>query len=511
VAIFYVLTLFVLSTHELAHAHATKHYGARVPSMGFLLIYLTPAFYTDTTEGYVLATKYERIVIVLAGVWSELMICAVATPIWWGTPPDTSVHEAAYFVMLMTGFVCVLINWNPLMKLDGYQILCEIIGVAELKEDSTAYVSAWVKRYLVHLPVEVPYVPKGRRLGFAVYALLSGAYSYTVLYVVARFAGNVVRNFSPEWGFIPEIAVALLIFRSRIRKLVEFMKFVYLDKKDHIRSWFTHRRSLMAGSIALILVLLPLWHESAWGRFVLEAGRRVVIRAVVPGTITEIYANEGLRVTPGVALVRLRNLPLQSRIDESRTAYEVAASNANTALLHHANLGLALRERDRSAEQNRNWQAQGSYLDVSSPLAGIVLTPHLRDRLGAFVTEGSELVEVGDLTEMRARVYVSEHDIYKVGVGALAKLVVEGIPTKVESHVISLAAVSSESDPGITERTRYSGLNPPRFYAAQLTIPNNRNVMKPGMVGTARIYGERRSIAGFAWEGIRQLLGRKVW
>src|SRR3984893_11201851 len=133
---FYLLAVAVLCIHELAHGHAAKHYGARVPAMGFLLIYLTPAFYTDTTEGYVLATKYQRIVIVVAGVWSELMICALATPIWWASPPNTPIHNAAYMVMLMTGIAAILLNWNPLMKLDGYQMLIEIIGVAELKEDS---------------------------------------------------------------------------------------------------------------------------------------------------------------------------------------------------------------------------------------------------------------------------------------------------------------------------------------------------------------------------------------
>jgi hypothetical protein len=33
------------------------HYGARVPATGFLLIYLAPASYTDSTEGFVLASR----------------------------------------------------------------------------------------------------------------------------------------------------------------------------------------------------------------------------------------------------------------------------------------------------------------------------------------------------------------------------------------------------------------------------------------------------------------------
>ena len=234
VAILYVLGIFVVAVHEFAHAHACKHCGGRVPAMGFALIFLTPAFYTDTTEGAVMGTRYDRLIIALAGIWSELMVCSIATPIWWLSDPGTLLHDGAYFLMMLTGIVSLVVNWNPLMKLDGYHMLCEIIGIADLKEDSTAYLSAWVKRHMWRLPVEVPYVPKKRRLGFAIYALLSGAYSYTVLTVVARFAGNVSRNFSPEWAFIPEVGVAFLVFKSRIRLLVNFMKLVYLDKKDRL-------------------------------------------------------------------------------------------------------------------------------------------------------------------------------------------------------------------------------------------------------------------------------------
>jgi len=511
VATFYLLAVAVLCIHELAHGHAAKHYGARVPAMGFLLIYLTPAFYTDTTEGYVLATKYQRIVIVIAGVWSELMICALATPIWWGTPPNTAIHNAAYMVMLMTGIAAILLNWNPLMKLDGYQMLIEIIGVAELKEDSTAYLSAWVKRHIWRLPVEIPFVPKQRRLGFVVYALLSGAYSYTVLYVLAHFAGNVFRNFNPEWSFIPELAVAGLIFRSRIRRLVNFMKFVYLDKKDRIRAWFTRRHSLAVAAGLLVFLILPLWHESATGRFVLEPIQRSVIRTVVPGTVTDVYASEGQSVTSGAPLMRLRNLPLQSKVGESRAAYEAASTSANTALLHYANLGMALQERDSSDQQRIQLESQASYLELSSPFAGVVLTPHLKDRLGAFLPEGTEVAEVADLRQMRARMYVSEHDMFKFWLGSPAKLHVDGSIRKWQSKVTSIASVSSQGDPRVAERIQYSGLNPPMFYVADLVVPNLESFLKPGMVGTARIYGARRSLAGLAWEGVAEFLGRKLW
>jgi putative peptide zinc metalloprotease protein len=268
--VLYCILFAVVIVHEFAHAYTSKHFGGRVTAMGFALVYLTPALYTDTTEAEVTATRYQRIIVTVAGVWSELMICAVATIVWWGSAPDTPVHNGAYFLMMMTGIMSVLLNWNPLMKLDGYFMLCDLVNITEIKEQSTAYVSAWVKKHIWRLPVEVPYVPKRRRWWFALYAIASGAYSYTVLYFVAGFVGNIVRNFSPDWGFIPEIAVALLIFRSRIRLLVNFMKFLYLDKKDRIAALGTPRNLAAAGLILAVTLGLPLWPDSVSGKFLLE-------------------------------------------------------------------------------------------------------------------------------------------------------------------------------------------------------------------------------------------------
>ena len=391
VAVLYGLGMLVVTAHEYAHAHTCKHYGGRVPSMGFALIYLTPAFYTDTTEGAVQATRYQRLVISLAGVWMELMICAVATPIWWGTPPNTLVHDGAYFLMLLTGITSILVNWNPLMKLDGYHMLCEILGIADLKEASTAYVSAWVKHHIWRLPVEVPYVPKRRRLGFVVYALLSGIYSYAVLFLVAGFVGNVFRNFDPQWSFIPEVGAVLLIFRSRIRLLGNFMKFVYLDKKDRVHAWFTVPRSIGIAAVAALLIFLPLSRDSVTGRFVLEPQIEAQVRAAVPGMVAAVYAEEGEQVVAGAPLLKLRNVPLQSQVSRANADYALATERATSAVLRFSDMGSTAVDRDRLGLERGELAKAAANLEVTSPISGTVLTPRVQDRLGSYVTEGSTL------------------------------------------------------------------------------------------------------------------------
>jgi putative peptide zinc metalloprotease protein len=510
-AVFYVATVVAACWHEIGHGHACKHYGGRVPAMGFLLIYLTPAFYTDTSEGDVMASRYQRMVIAMAGVWAELYICAAATIVWWLSPPDTLLHSAAYTMMLICGIASLLLNFNPLIKLDGYYIMSEMLDLADLKENSTAYVSAWVKRHVWKLPVEVPYVSRRRRPGYATYALLSGAYSYAVLFVLAAFVGNIFRSFDPDWSFIPELATAALIFRSRIRKLVNFMKFVYLDKKDRVWAWLRSRHPWVIGAIAALLLLLPIWHDSVKGQFVLEPLRTAIVRNAVPGSVTRVDAEEGAHVRAGDLLVQLRDLPLQSEFARTEADYEVASMQANSAALHYADFGAADQKRDRLAIQVGELQTQTSDLTVFSPISGVVLTPRVADRLGAYAPAGTTLVEVADLSQMRARVFVSEHDLYKVAIGARARLEVDGLWGKFDAHATSLAPESSEIDPGLAQGTALKGLGSPNFYVAQIEVDNLKGQLKPGMVGTARIYGARRSLAGLAGQEAWRFIVRKLW
>jgi putative peptide zinc metalloprotease protein len=511
VGIFYLVAVGAMCWHEIGHGHACKHFGGRVPSMGFLLIYLMPGFYTDTTEGQVMASRPQRFVISLAGAWSELYICAVATILWWVSPPDTTLHSVAYMMMLITGIASILINFNPLVKLDGYYMMCDALGLVDLKENSTAYVSAWVKRHIWRLPVEVPYVPRRWKLGYVVYALLSGAYSYTVLYVVARFVGNIFRTFDPDWSFIPEFATAAIVFRSRIRTLVNFMKFVYLDKRERVHAWFASRHPLMLFGGLAILLFLPLWHESIQARFILEPEKRAIIRSLIPGTITQVYADEGTKVTSGEPLFGLSNSPLQSKLGRSDADYASSSMRATWAVLHYSDIGPAAQERQWLAEQSGDLKAEAASLKLVSPISGVVLTPRLRDRLASYVPEGTELAEIADLSEMRARIFVSEYDLHRLKTGAGARLMVDGSFRKWNTQVASIATQSSTIDPALAEVSKFNGLRPPNFYVVAMRLANPDGDLKPGMVGLARIYGPRRSLMGFFWTDLRRSLIRKLW
>jgi putative peptide zinc metalloprotease protein len=512
--IFYLYTvgLAIVALHEFAHAHACKHCGGRVPAMGFALVYLLPAFYTDTTEGFVHATFYQRLMISFAGVWSEMLLYAAATPVWWVTQPGTLVHDAAYFVMILCGLMNLVVNWNPLLKLDGYYMLCDVVGINNLKEESTAYTSAWVKKHIWRLPVEVPYIPKRRRFGFAVYALLSGAYSYMVLFIMARFTGNIVRNFSPEWGFIPEIGVAALIFRTRIRLLVNFMKFLYLDKKDRIVAWFTARHTAMTLAGVAIFLAIPFWKESVTGRFVLEPMNEAVVRAHVPGKVAQIFVQEGDAVAKGAPLAALSSLPMESNLADAQARLQLASAEAREAGLHYRDLGKALRQKEESVRQFAEISEMNASLDVKAPISGTVITPRVQDQLGSYLKAGTEMLEIADLSAMKARVYTSEYDMYKIRAGREAAIQLDGRLGRRRGEVVQVSAQPTEAPPGAAdEAAKDANGEAHQYFFADIVLENPDRELKPGMMGIARVYGNRRSLGGLVLETVRNFWGRKLW
>jgi multidrug efflux pump subunit AcrA (membrane-fusion protein) len=289
------------------------------------------------------------------------------------------------------------------------------------------------------------------------------------------------------------------------------MKFVYLDKKDRIAAWLNPTRKLILSAAAIVFVFLPIWHETALGRFVLEPATVSVIRALVPGTVARVYADEGQQVQAGAPIVQLSNVRLDAKAARSQSDLEMATQKANSEFLHYADYGAAATDRDRLGQQTRQFNSQMASLAVDSPIAGVVLTPRVGDKLGAYVPEGAELAEVGDLSRLRARIYVSEFEMYKFHVDSAARLQVDGMLGKRNARTVRVAPLSSDIAPGLIDLSKYKGQSPPKFYVFDLMVDNPNGSMRPGMAGTARLYGLRRSLASLAAHTVWEFLGRKVW
>ena len=58
-------------------------------------------------------------------------------------------------------------------------------------------------------------------------------------------------------------------------------------------AWFTPRNSMVTAAAVGVLLVIPAWKESVAGKFVLEPVDKAVVRAHVPGKLSEIFVREG--------------------------------------------------------------------------------------------------------------------------------------------------------------------------------------------------------------------------
>ena len=458
--------------HETAHGLTCKHFGARVESMQFLLMYFAPTFMCDCTQVWIVGDKKARISTIIAGIWGDLMICVVATFIWWGTATGMWIHDFSYKVMMITGIGVTILNLNPLIKLDGYYLLSELINETGLKERSTVFVSSWVRKHIFRLPAEVEYVPRHRRVLFIVYSALSGTYSYLLIGVFVIFVYHVLLSYTPDWAWLPTLLLGLQLFKSRIVMLERFMKTVYLDKKERVLGWFTPGRTAVLAVVVLALLFAPVWPEFVNAPFALEPVRRTLIRSQVPGTVTEVLGDEGQPVTAGEPLLRMRNLELASAAAEAGADLRNASARATQASINYQNFGAAERDRQQSTVRQRSAIEDTRRLELTSPISGTITTPRLHDLVGTYLKTGTEVAEVADLSVMTARIYIPEFSMRDVRLGAPVRLHAESQFRPWSGTLAALAPASSFIEPGLIEKAQLEGIRAPKFYVGNVELQN---------------------------------------
>lgn len=122
--------------HEFGHVAATARAGVKHGGIGFgLYAYLFPVLYADVT-GIWLASKQERIIANLAGIYSQVLYGAALTGgyLLSGYAP---LRFAAGAVSLMA-----LWQFNPFVRHDGYWLLSDLTNTPNLLPKANAVVRA---------------------------------------------------------------------------------------------------------------------------------------------------------------------------------------------------------------------------------------------------------------------------------------------------------------------------------------------------------------------------------
>jgi putative peptide zinc metalloprotease protein len=119
--------LLLISTvfHELGHASACSYSGARPGRIGVGMYLMFPAFYTDVTDGYRLDRR-GRLYTDVGGIYFNALFAVIATGLYVATGWPVLV------VAVLLNFLEVFQQLLPIVRLDGYYILSDLVGVPDL-------------------------------------------------------------------------------------------------------------------------------------------------------------------------------------------------------------------------------------------------------------------------------------------------------------------------------------------------------------------------------------------
>jgi len=510
---FWILLFGLGFIHESAHGLTCKHYGGEVHNMGLMFLYLTPAFFVDVTETWVSATRIQRLATIIAGIWIEMVVCGFAMILWTNTQPGTFVHDLSYKVILITGLAVIVMNLNPLLKLDGYYFLTELIGIPDLKERSTSFVSAWFQRSVLRLPAEVPAVPRRRVSLFVVYAVTSGAYSYMMLFFVVRFSYNVGSKLLAEFALIPAGAMAIAIFRGRLRSMAGVTREFW---RTHFgRGFWSHPGTLATTVLLLLVLFVPVLRNRENAYFVVEPANPVTVHSAVSGRVESVYVSEGEEVRAGQTLLRMSSMDVGGMALSARAMMGSERYHAIEAQLAGRSVGAsaAIEEAARRSSALA-YEAQKSLI-VKATVDGTILTSQPDELIDQQVGSGEPLLSIAGEPSGQEyewlRLYIPAGEMNRVHPGDEVAIVPPGDFSVMRTRLTSLEGESATLPQGLIAHQDYKGIVLPTFYCARVKIASANTGLPLGTAGPAKIFGSRRSLAARILEVVVDLVRAHVW
>lgn len=489
---FWVLFMVLGFFHETAHGLTCKHFGGQVHSMGLMFIYLLPAFYVDVTEVWISATRIQRLATIIAGIWIEMIICGLGMIAWTNTLPGQWLHDFAYQIILITGIAVVVMNLNPLIKLDGYYFLTEAIGIPDLKERSTSFISGWFQSRVLRLPVDMPVVQRKRAPFFILYAVASGIYSYVLLFFVVRLSYNIGAKWLAEFALIPAAALGFLMFRSRLRAL----------RSAATRFWQHHFATIRnlgpvhfaAAALLLALLFVPFWRDRESAYFVIEPARTETVHAAVSGHVQEVLVHEGESVRSGQTLLVMTSPAADSMAESAMAQTRDASFQAFNAELQGRSIGPAEAEQDAAERSSLLAGEAQSSLVVMAPQDAVVLSAHPDALRGQSVGSGQALLDLANAGPRTVRVYIPVSTLDRIPPGAEVALALPGSFSIVRMPLAPPGGDAVSLPAGLIHSQAYKGIKMPVFYCSRMTLPATAGDPPFGMAGEAKIFGRRRSL-----------------
>ena len=374
--------------HEYGHAYACKFFGGEVPEIGAFFIAGTPCAYCDCTSSWGFTKRTQRLIVVLAGMYIELFIAAIAVFVW-AIAPSATVKLIAFDIVVVAGVATVLANLNPLMRFDGYYIASDVMEIPNLR--GTAQKQAI--NLLKHLSIGVPMPPNrysfGLNTGLVIFGVLSALYKITIVLGISALL-------STKYLYLG-IGLATFYcgmeFYKAAKNIGNYLIHSEEAKLHRIRAGALASVVFAALPVAIVFVPVPR-PIMATGMVGFEHEQSYY--AGTDGFVSNIHVNPGDVLSKGAPIATLDNPHAQDAVDAARHEYESSIIRADSLLADDPSQAAVHRKTaESSLVRLRREEELLERLVVSADGSAGVIESLPKSMEGSFVAIGAPVATTG--------------------------------------------------------------------------------------------------------------------
>lgn len=392
--------------HELAHGYLAKMRGAEIREMGIMFLVFFPVPYVDASAAAAFPNKWHRAAVSAGGIFVETFVAAIAVMIW-ASAETGFVTAIAFNLVMIGGLSTIVVNGNPLLKFDGYFIMCDVLEIPNLGNRANKYLGHLIQRYVFRAKqLREKSATMGERFWFVLYAPSAFVYRLIVMFGIALFVAQ-------KYLFVGTLLGLWSMFNALIKPSFKMLKHVVTAPS--LRKVRGRAYAWTFGGIAVVLaaalfVPMPLRTDTEGVIWLPESA---YLRAETSGFVHDVVPASGAHVGAHAVVIRLQDPSVQSRIDalnwrveeQRRRLVAAQADDRTQAPIMASQLAEEQAALDRE-------QLRLSLMNVVTT-AGGKFEPALPagDLLGRFISEGDLLGYVIPERPDRIRMVVPQDDI----------------------------------------------------------------------------------------------------
>jgi putative peptide zinc metalloprotease protein len=524
--------------HEFGHGLSCKHFGGECHEMGLMFLVFTPCLYCNVSDSWMLPSKWQRAFIGAAGMYVELVIASFATYVWWFSEPGM-LNQLALSTMFVCSVSTVLFNANPLMRYDGYYILSDLTEIPNLRQKASAILSRKLGKWCLGLKEpDDPFLPERNQAFFAIYSVASAVYLWVITFSILYFLYKVFEPYRLQ--IIGQMLVSLSLVSLVGMPLYKLFRFFHVPGRvDQVKKPRLFATLGVLAMVAAAILFVPLPYR-IFCPLEIKAHDAESVYVVVEGDLQHVNVKAGDRVAAGETLAQLVNQDLDLRYAELEAKKEMLL--VERAVLFEQDrvegggtAGLRIQSVEESLaavnKQLELMKADRGRLTLVANVEGTVIAapsempkPHegvqleswtgsaLEPKnLGATLPSGQLFCQIGDPKKMDAAILIEQGEMDFVKPGQEVEIKLDSLPgttfvTNIgrfsyEKLLYAPKRLSNKAEGEIETVTDETGAEKPinTLYQAEALIIDDSGVVRPGMIGRAKIH------AGY------QTLGQRFW